>query len=210
MQPLNDDIVDEFDTREIIDIQWIKLGIEDILNTLSPREKLVVKSLYFDCVTRKQLANKLRVSRERIRQIESKCLRKLRHPKRLDQWERIFPEIGRRVRSEIEREEQEFLRRIEQYREEREPQQEIRRQNSRTIHVSGRLEFPEFSNPLVIYKPSEPSKTPPSCVELGLGPQGYYLINTRPGWNISRDRDPTTYDSWLQQLVDKQKEVNGC
>jgi RNA polymerase primary sigma factor len=63
--------------------------IDAALSTLTPREAVVIKMRFgiegdvgtLDEVAEK-LADQFRVTRERIRQIEAKALRKLRHPKR--------------------------------------------------------------------------------------------------------------------------------
>lgn len=53
------------------------------LSTLDERERRVIESRYMDNQTFDQVANKYGVTRERIRQIESKALRLLRKPSRL-------------------------------------------------------------------------------------------------------------------------------
>lgn len=60
--------------------------IEDVLNTLSPRERRVIQ-LRFGLEdgrsrTLEEVGKEFSVTRERIRQIEAKALRKLRHPSR--------------------------------------------------------------------------------------------------------------------------------
>ena len=64
----------------------LKDQLEDVLSTLSPREATVLKLRYgLDdgrAYTLEEVGNKLDVTRERIRQIEAKALRKLRHPSR--------------------------------------------------------------------------------------------------------------------------------
>jgi DNA-directed RNA polymerase alpha subunit len=73
---------------------------KEILETLTPREENVLKMRFgLDDGERKslaQVAERYAVSKERIRQIEAKALRKLRHPSRL---EKIIP--VRTVRQEI-------------------------------------------------------------------------------------------------------------
>jgi len=51
---------------------------------LNPREKeiLIARKLSEDIATLDVLSKKYKISRERIRQIEAKALRKLRHPSR--------------------------------------------------------------------------------------------------------------------------------
>ena len=60
--------------------------VEDVLNSLSPRERRVVElrfGLEGDRLyTLSEIGEELGVTRERIRQIETKALRKLRHPSR--------------------------------------------------------------------------------------------------------------------------------
>lgn len=64
----------------------LKEGLESTLSTLSPREASVLV-LRFGLVDGKQrtleeVGREFNVTRERIRQIEAKAIRKLRHPSR--------------------------------------------------------------------------------------------------------------------------------
>jgi len=53
-----------------------------VLSTLAEREQMVIKEKYYEDKTFEEIAKPYHVTRERIRQIESKALRKLRHPSR--------------------------------------------------------------------------------------------------------------------------------
>lgn len=71
---------------EIVAKSLLKEGIEDTLSTLSPREAKVL-SLRFGLEdgrqrTLEEVGREFDVTRERIRQIEAKAIRKLRHPSR--------------------------------------------------------------------------------------------------------------------------------
>jgi len=64
----------------------LKEQIEDVLSTLTPREQRVLQ-LRFGLEdgrsrTLEEVGKEFNVTRERIRQIEAKVLRKLRHPSR--------------------------------------------------------------------------------------------------------------------------------
>ncbi|MCX6012890.1 MAG: sigma-70 family RNA polymerase sigma factor, partial [Chloroflexi bacterium] len=66
--------------------QLLKEQVEEVLETLSPREKRVLQ-LRFGLEdgrsrTLEEVGKEFSVTRERIRQIEAKALRKLRHPSR--------------------------------------------------------------------------------------------------------------------------------
>ena len=60
--------------------------LEDVLSTLSPREEQVLRMRFGladgKAHTLEEVGKEFDVTRERIRQIESKALRKLRHPSR--------------------------------------------------------------------------------------------------------------------------------
>ena len=60
---------------------------DDVLATLSPREEMIIKMRFGlnasgEEHTLEEIGAKFTVTRERIRQIEAKALRKLRHPSR--------------------------------------------------------------------------------------------------------------------------------
>ncbi|MEO0249102.1 MAG: sigma-70 family RNA polymerase sigma factor, partial [candidate division WOR-3 bacterium] len=68
---------------------------EDVLKTLTPREEKVIKmrfGLDTDGIehTLEEIGRHFAVTRERIRQIESKAIRKLRHPKRINRLKGFF------------------------------------------------------------------------------------------------------------------------
>ena len=65
----------------------LKESLDEVLNTLTPREKKVIV-LRFGLAdghprTLEEVGKEFNVTRERIRQIESKAIRKLRHPRRI-------------------------------------------------------------------------------------------------------------------------------
>jgi len=72
--------------EEIIDKEKVKNMIEDALESLTPREKKVLIMRFGlnggNDHTLEEVANVFDVTRERIRHIEAKALRKLRHPSR--------------------------------------------------------------------------------------------------------------------------------
>lgn len=71
---------------EAADRTLLKEQLEQALDTLSPREAKVLRLRYGfvdgRAYTLEEVGQKLNVTRERIRQIEAKALRKLRHPSR--------------------------------------------------------------------------------------------------------------------------------
>ena len=72
--------------KKVNDIEYKGEQLEEVLQTLTPREAMVLK-LRFGLDdgrprTLEEVGKKFAVTRERIRQIEAKALRKLRHPSR--------------------------------------------------------------------------------------------------------------------------------
>jgi RNA polymerase sigma factor (sigma-70 family) len=60
-----------------------RLLLEEAINSLTPREANVIRERFFRGESLDEVAEKMDVTRERIRQIESKALRKLRHESRI-------------------------------------------------------------------------------------------------------------------------------
>lgn len=86
------------DFREICSLDktcCVKKYFDLILSTLTPHEEQVIKLAYgIDCEKRKtfvEIGEKLSITRERVRQIEAKALRKLRHKRRSRLVEALFP-----------------------------------------------------------------------------------------------------------------------
>jgi len=76
----------ESEIIEQVSRKLLSARINEVLNTISPREQKVIRLRFaFDdgrSRTTKEVGEKFNVTRERIRQIEEKALRKLRHPSR--------------------------------------------------------------------------------------------------------------------------------
>ena len=72
-------------------IVLLKEKIKDVLETLTDRERQVLEQRFglVDGYSRtlEEVGRQFRVTRERIRQIEAKALRKMRHPTRIRQLE---------------------------------------------------------------------------------------------------------------------------
>lgn len=87
--PLQDSNIDPTNTsveQEILNKDF-KKQIAFLLNSLKPREAIIIKLRFgIDCDkthTLEEIGNIFGLTRERIRQIESRALRKLRHPSRI-------------------------------------------------------------------------------------------------------------------------------
>src|SRR5439155_17543469 len=76
----------------------LKARLEVVLDTLTEREKSVIKmrfGLGGSTFTLEELGKKFNVTRERIRQIEIRALRKLQHPVRSKKLESFLGELDR-------------------------------------------------------------------------------------------------------------------
>lgn len=91
------------DTNALTPEQQASLGklseaIEEALKDLTPREAKVLRMRFgLDLntdFTLEEIGKQFDVTRERIRQIEAKALRKLRHPSRAEKLKTFFPELG--------------------------------------------------------------------------------------------------------------------
>ncbi|MCA6072700.1 MAG: sigma-70 family RNA polymerase sigma factor [Endomicrobium sp.] len=85
---LEDFIEDRSSPNPVVKTQQyrLQLELEKVLNTLSPREAEIISLRYGTSVgypsTLEEVGKKFGVTRERVRQIEAKAIRKLRHPSR--------------------------------------------------------------------------------------------------------------------------------
>ncbi len=79
------------DPSDVTAIMLLKEKIRDVLDTLTERERQVLEQRFglVDGYSRtlEEVGRQFRVTRERIRQIEAKALRKMRHPTRIRQLE---------------------------------------------------------------------------------------------------------------------------
>jgi RNA polymerase primary sigma factor len=71
---------DDEDPSKIYDRKEMQRAVTQALGKLSPKEEQVLRMRFFLDMTLEQIAEKYGVRRERIRQIEAKGLRKLKHP----------------------------------------------------------------------------------------------------------------------------------
>ena len=67
--------------------------LERVLNTLTERERTVLKLRFFDLLTLEDTGKVISVTKERVRQIEAKALRKMRHPSRSYILKGFIPEL---------------------------------------------------------------------------------------------------------------------
>jgi len=58
--------------------------LDEVLGTLTDRERNVLKGRFWESKTLDEIASEQGVCRERIRMVEAKALRKMRHPSRLE------------------------------------------------------------------------------------------------------------------------------
>ena len=73
-------IPDEDDPSKIYDRKEMQRAITQALSKLSPKEEQLLRMRFFLDMTLDEIAKKYNVTRERVRQIEAKGLRKLKHP----------------------------------------------------------------------------------------------------------------------------------
>ena len=79
------------DPSDMTSMSMLRDRIKDVLDTLTPREREVLEQRFglIDGYSRtlEEVGKQFQVTRERIRQIEAKALRKMRHPTRIRQLE---------------------------------------------------------------------------------------------------------------------------
>lgn len=79
------------DPSDVTAVSLLKEKIRDVLDTLTDRERQVLEQRFglVDGYSRtlEEVGRQFKVTRERIRQIEAKALRKMRHPTRIRKLE---------------------------------------------------------------------------------------------------------------------------
>lgn len=83
MSEFKKDVKTEIDLSDIVYEKDKERIIRKALLKLKPREERVLRLRFFNDLTYAEVAKKFGVSKERIRQIEKKALRKLKHKDRL-------------------------------------------------------------------------------------------------------------------------------
>ena len=79
---LTDDVAVEMD--EVLYTDELKKALTLALATLTAREERVIRERFFNGKTLEEVGQTFSVTRDRIRQIQNKALRKLRAPKRAE------------------------------------------------------------------------------------------------------------------------------
>jgi len=87
-EPMDIPADDELEKLEDkIDLDRLRAALKSTMSSLKPVERSVLTQRFFNDMNLEQVAKFMGLSRERIRQIEAKALRKMRHPVRADQLE---------------------------------------------------------------------------------------------------------------------------
>lgn len=76
-----------------------KALVSKAISTLTPREQEVLRMRFEDDLTLEECATRLDVTRDRVRQIEAKALRKMRHPTRVGMFVDAVDGISEKDRS---------------------------------------------------------------------------------------------------------------
>lgn len=83
----------ETEPDKLLALSEMKEKMADAINTLTNREQYIIKRRFFDNMTLSEIAEEQGVISERIRQIEAKALRKLRHPRISNDMEDYLGEL---------------------------------------------------------------------------------------------------------------------
>ena len=207
--------------REIIDQVFIKEFIDKILDTLLEREKKVIIYRFYDELSLDQTGKKLGVSRERIRQIEHKAIRKLRSSSLHDEYRKLGLNYVNKYATYVKQKEQTERERQneivnfwkEKYQEklqsdqiENERIQKLQKEKTQVVYIRRFLTIHDIPlrEEIIVREIPKPSEKPPDYVILaGTTENPFLQLKQYFNGDIRRDRDPETYDRWLNYLLNK-------
>lgn len=200
---------DKNDPRYEVEANLIREAINNTLDTLFDREKRVLILRMYEGKTLQESGNEFNITRERVRQVEAKALRKLRHPKRADPlfcvlmgWSKYeLEEYKKALDKEEKRKERiEEAKRAKQ----REKQRLIYQKRREKVLEEARARRIEEDK--IINKKREWAEYPPDILTLEYANDGRPYIGV-PEWcwfNPPRE----VYDRWLEHLLDKAERVS--
>ncbi len=203
------------DVRDNVDMILLQDAITEQLKTLSPREELVLRARFWGELTLRETGDPLGITGNRVRQIEAKALRKLRHFTRYPEWLKLGrPQVDewiwkrsaeekaykQRQSDESERAHKEYLARRNEILSRQRP---IQRPMCFSNKITECEKGPETAPQPIVNRASVYC---PQIVTLHFSPDGGPYLDARYysgkyHASISRDRDPETYDRWLSQRL---------
>ena len=138
-----------YDTKPYDEIETnIDSTIDDVLDTLSEKEKTVIVGRFFKHQTLEAIGREMGVTKEVIRQREAKALRKLRQPERINKLKKIarhFGFINEDERSTIERQRKQIDEDCQSWKERVEQRAKMREAFEQLLSpISHKLLFPEL------------------------------------------------------------------
>lgn len=95
-----DEIVDPYNVHEEVDKRLLVETMKRVLDAITERERKVIEMRVYNGCTLEEVGRKFHVTRERIRQIEAKAIRKLRHPTRSKQLIEFIPNLKEKLEEE--------------------------------------------------------------------------------------------------------------
>lgn len=214
------------DVQPFVDKILLAEALEHHLKvTLSEMEYEIVKMRIYEGFTLEECGNVIGVSKERIRQSESKALRKLRRESNDEFYEKIGVPNFDGIKAKRAKEEAE--RQAREEKEHREYQVWYRELRKKEVEEANRLRAREeekrrlYQEELKAIKiPIEETRVsygivapqlPPKFIQLKYSSLGrpFLECDWRYG-TIMRDRDPETYDRWMEYLISKDTQEQVC
>jgi len=212
---------------EDLEDKLLQEGIHEALNLLSERERICLMERYFNKLTFKEIGKKFGVSGERVGQIISKGLRKLRRPPLLKivrkssiEAEIFGRNFDKKIKKEQEERERQWRIQEEEWKKRREEQARARLEREKEA-VERAKEAAKREKILEKERLERDRKRSFECIKqiygkLGLDPDSYqegtcpefvklgptHALRVDPKLgHIHRGTDPETYDRWFAQRL---------